>query len=389
MNTVWIKRAILLVSLLLMIVVRCVSQKPTVSFDYDKEHFNENQPLPAETYFVLSSPISVQVKAMEVLLYRGKDKDKDNPLFTTFWKRRAGDQNQVFYLPVNYKLRGGSEYDIHINYYRSVNLQEKKSMSESLHKLLFAYTDQAFDKGAKKIQLIKNTQQTIDDLNSIVKTALIRYKNIESYEFNGFSDLIKTKIEQIEDLKAKKSENGERDNHREKVLAELVDLLKMETAFVLNSDWVVIGDTKKIDSYPTEKTKNILTFQVGYGGTYLDGGVDDLSYGSAPQIGMVFPLGKAAFSSRFWSQSSIVAGFYLNNFENADGTKVTGPIVGRPLYAGLGYNVFRFVRFNAGISILEDQGTNNGSITGLENRVFVRPFVGLTADIKLWIDLAK
>lgn len=371
------------INLCLFVTVTCFAQKPTVAYDYEKEHFNENQPLPAETYFVLTSPISIQVKTVELNIYRAKDANREKPLFTSTWKRRAGDQQQVFYLPVNYKLRGNNEYDFVISYYRGMSTEEKTSLSNAVNELLVTYVDQAFKRGEKKVQLIKNTQQTIDDLNSIVNTALVRYRNLSGYQFNGFSDLVKTKIEQIESIKVKKVDSLNRGTHRETMLAELVKLLKMETSFVNATDWVVIGDTKAIENYPTEKTRNVMTLQIGYGATYLDGGVDDLSYDTAPQLGLVLPLGNAAFASQFWSRSSIVAGFYLANFENADGFEVTGPVFGRPLYAGLGYNVFRFVRFNAGMSILENNGAN------LSNKVYVRPFIGVSADIKLWIDLAK
>jgi hypothetical protein len=101
-----------------------MAQKPTVSFDYAKENFNENQPLPAEVYFTLTSPISKQVMAVGVDIYRGKDSKKSNPLYSGLWKRNNGNLTEVFYLPVNYKLRGSDEYDFVLNYYRKVTDSE-------------------------------------------------------------------------------------------------------------------------------------------------------------------------------------------------------------------------------------------------------------------------
>jgi len=382
-------QVIVLINILLLMAVSSWAQKPTVSFDYAKENFNENQPLPAETYFMVTSPISKQVMGVGIQIHRGKESGKKAALYEGFWKRAGGNADEVFYLPVNYKLRGNDEYDFTIQYYRKVTEKEQVEVAKILYQLIDAYIDQAFD-GGKKLELLKNTQQTIDDLNSVVNTALSRYKNLSGLEFAGFSDLVKTKVGQMEGIKFNKKDSLGYEMQRTETLAELSKLIQLETSFVNTSDWVVVADSKTIDNYPVERTQNILTLQVGYGGTYLDGKVDDLSYAAAPKAGFVFPLGNAAFASRFWSKSAIVAGVYLTDFEDADNNKISGPIFKRPIYAGLGYNVFRFVRVNAGVSVLEGATTaGSGGVSGLDSRVFVRPFVSITADLRLWIDLAK
>jgi hypothetical protein len=365
-----------------------MAQKPTVSFDYAKENFNENQPLPAEVYFTITSPISKQVMAVGVDIYRGKDSKKNEPLYSGLWKRNNGNLTEVFYLPVNYKLRGNDEYDFVLNYFRKVTEKEQTQVSSRLYQLLQTYTDQAFEKG-KKVDLIKNTSQTIADYNQVVNTALARYKNASGITFPGFSDLVKNKIERLEDVKFSKKDSMNYNQQRGKALQELNDILKLEVAFVESADWLTIADSKNIDNYPVEKTRNILTVQIGYGGAYLDGDIDNFTYGAAPKVGLVFPLGNSAFTSRFWSKTAIVAGIYLEDFEDEFDNKISGPVVKKPIYAGLGYNIFRFVRLNAGVSILESKQTVGGNLSTLENRVFVRPFISLTADINLWIDLAK
>jgi hypothetical protein len=239
------------------------------------------------------------------------------------------------------------------------------------------------------VDLIKNTSQTIEDYNGVLNSALARYKNASGATFLGFSDLVKGKIERLEDVKFSKKDTLSYNQQRDKALQELNEILKLEVAFVESSDWLTIADSKKIDNYPVEKTRNILTVQIGYGGTYLDGDIDNFSYGAAPKIGLVFALGNSAFTSRFWSKTAIVAGVYLEDFEDEFDNKISEPVVKKPIYAGLGYNVFRSVRLNAGISVLEATQTVGGNLSTLENRVYVRPFISLTVDINLWIDLAK
>ena len=86
-------------------------------------------------------------------------------------------------------------------------------------------------------------------------------------------------------------------------------------------------------------------------------------------------------------------GVFINNFKDDSGVELTGPIFKRPYYVGLGYKVFRFVRVNAGATFLEDISTAgvNGinDLTGLEDRVVIRPMIGISAEIKLWTSLAE
>ncbi len=248
----------------LLLSMNLMAQKPTVSFDYAKENFNENQPLPAEVYFTITSPISKQVMAVGVDIYRGKDLKKDDPLYSGLWKRNNGNMAEVFYLPINYKLRGNDEYDFVLNYFRKVTETEQAQVSKRLYQLLQTYTDQAFEKG-KRVELIKNTSQTIEDYNEVVNTALKRYKNASGITFPGFSDLVKNKIERLEDVKFSKKDTLSYNQQRKEALQELNEILKLEVAFIESADWLTIADTKNIDNYPVEKTRNILTVQVGYG----------------------------------------------------------------------------------------------------------------------------
>ena len=98
---------------------------------------------------MLTSPISKQVMGVGIRVYRGKDTKKTFALYRGFWKRANGNTDEVFYLPINIKLRGGDEYDFTIDYYRKVSAAEQKQVSQRLYGLLDAYIDQAFQKGEK------------------------------------------------------------------------------------------------------------------------------------------------------------------------------------------------------------------------------------------------
>ncbi len=169
---------------------------------------------------------------------------------------------------------------------------------------------------------------------------------------------------------------------------ELKLIVQNEASYLFNTGLSILADSKYVDNYPVENTKTILTIHGGYGGVYLGGGTENLSYGSGFRAGLTFPLGKKAYVSKFWSNSAIITGFYFNNFETDNDVEVSGPIFKRPTYLGLGYKVFNFIRISAGATFLENQDTAGG-LDNLGNKVFIRPFIGIQADLNLWMELAR
>lgn len=369
-------------------------QNETVVFNYERSYFNDDQPLPAAKNFTITGPVSDQVSMVEVLVYHDKPELNGVPLYQSLWKRNATEEAQYFFLPVNLHLRS-TEYDLVINYYRRMNDNEIENIKNDLYGALDAYIEQSLS-NKPNLRLFKKTQESIDDLNSIVHSATVYYKNNKNIKFEGFSDIIREKIKAIKSIKNKTVKVLYPDMNQDQALLQyqktqvdgLKEMVHNETAYLLNMTLSVLADSKHVDNYPVENTPNIMTIHGGYGGVYLDGDIDNLSYGSGFRAGMTFHLGKKAYARKFWSNSAVVAGFFLNNFTKGDGVIVSGPIFKRPTYIGLGYKAFNFVRVSAGASFLENQETAGG-LSNLGNKVSIRPFIGLQADLDFWLDLAK
>ena len=360
-------------------------QSASVVYNYERNHFNENQPLPAETYFVLSGAIGSDISIVDVEIYRPRHKENAKPLFETVWKRPFKDQKEVFTLPVNYKLRNGNKYDFKITYYRSITDAEKEYIRLKLLQSLDSYLLGAVEVKKRSVRLLKPRRQIISDLNAIVSDGLINYRSRTELQFDGFSDVVRNKLEQIEDADLNKGkflfQNGKKDartQYANKLLQDLVAAVHTEAEQYLNTDLAATYDSKMVDDYPTERNK--LTFSVngGYGGVYFDGNFDDLDYDGAPFVGLSFPLGRKAFSP-FWSNTSLSVGVFVTNMEDNDGNTITGPLIKRPFYVGLGYKVFKFIRLNAGATFLEKEN-KSGS-----DDLMIRPFVGASAEFNISI----
>lgn len=358
-------------------------QYETLVLNYEKSCFGENEALPAQKNFIITGVANNNIPFVEVNIYSSKGIENSSPIYSTFWKRDLNSKSLNFNVPINFNLREGKEYDVLIRYFRQTTAPERDSLQKSMHRMLDAYVDQAFKISDKELGLVNSSRQTINDLNKIVLTGLSNYRTRTSIQFTSFSDIVKLKLKQLDDLKLSKgsddNEKGSRLSYRTQMLNELKAILKTEINQYLTPDLSIMVDDKYINDYPTEKLQNYLPVNVGYGGAVLNSDFNNFNYAASPYVGLSIPFGKEG-GSAFWSRSSLSVGAFLSNVTDQNNVEYSGPIFKIPVYASLGYRAYRFVRINAGATFLEDVSNNNLSIV---------PFVGISAEFNVSINLAK
>ena len=380
-------KKLLLPVLLFSAVISASAQKQTIKFDYERSSFNMDQPLPSEEHFFLSGDISEAVSLVEVVIKPGK-RHKDFVLYQNRWKRSYNDTRPQFLLPVNYNLRGSTEYDLMLNYYRWVTPEEQASLKASLHSELATYVDQSLVLSKKRIRLVKSVPAMISDMNAIVNSALSYYRSNNNVRFEGFSSIVQDKLRIVTRYPLRKDQRNEAE--RSQQAEELKAMVRAEVANLLNTGFSVLADSRMVDNYPTQSAKNTLTVHVGYGGVFLNNKVADLNTGSSGMAGLTLPLGKRAFAPRLMSNSAVILGFYFQDFDNDQGVRATGPIFGKPVYAGFGYKVYEFIRISGGVTFLQNETQGNGTpVLDLDQGLYVRPFVGITADINFWAGFSR
>lgn len=375
------------------------AQYATVNFDDKLRTFNNFEPLPSERDMMFSGAVSKDISVVEFRFFRAKDDDLKDPLYVAHWQRSAGDMGNNFKLPVNYKLNANKKYNIQVKYFERISTTDREKLYAALKNNLDAYLGQNLKSGSKKIELTKKSKQMIKDLNTIVNSGLQEYRVTNGIPFGGFSDLVKGQLEAIDDKKLNKvlfdesnsSQAAASIKYRDQLIKDLQTLVHAEVRFVLNSDISRLANQFNIDNVKTESRNGYFSLNVGYGAVYVDGNIDNLEYGRAPYVGLSFPLSTSTIAPKFFRNASITLGIFTKNFNDVGNREeaITGPIVKRPIYLGLDYKLFQFIRFNVGAAALEEQSENTGSVTGIENRVFFRPFVGLSAKINLSIGLDK
>lgn len=382
--------------LMLFVYSLVVGQYKGVYFDEEKLVFGENQPLPAATHIMLQGAVKEHIGLVELDVLEARGRDKRLPLYTNRWKRPKDNKEPKFLLPINYKLRSSSQFDFHLKYYAPIAKAEKALLSKALHKHLNLYLEQVIGVKQNSISLEQNDRQIMRSLNKIVHKGLEMYRNRTEIDFEGFSDLVKFKLKQISTTKLSKgkflfkdeSKGDAKHSYRTKLVSELKGMIASEIEQYLNLEWFKLVDSKYIDNYSTEKGKRTIAIQAGFGGAYLSGGTNNLSFGGSPFLGFAFPLSKRATKSKVLNNLSVTLGVFLMDFQGANNTFISGPIFKRPTYVGLSYKLFRFIHINVGATFLENASTS-GQLAGIENRVFIRPFLGVSAQVDLWMDFSK
>lgn len=363
------------------------AQFTTITYDLERNWFNEGQPLPAETDMIFKGNVPSSATRVELVILSSK---KQEELYTAVWNRtNASDLS----LSVPYKLRSSSEYDFLLRFFNPLSDPEKQQLRADISNTINAYLEVNLT-GDKSIKLLKNSKKNLKEMNRILADIFVEYRSsIYAWE-PAFSEIIQLKLEQMEraDLKDDYSKtdtsNSQKqviDQARNKLIGELKEQVDREVDQLIDRPLFILKDTRFIDNYATENKKNSLALNVGYGGVYLSGKVDNLNYGSAPYLGVAFPLGNQVLKSNFLSNTSLTLGVFLDNFEDANQKEITGFLIDRPFYVGLDHKLFKFIRFNAGAAFLEEQNDDMDQ----SRSILIRPFVGLSARIDLSLGLGK
>lgn len=368
------------------------AQYESVVFDYSLSYFNNGQPLPAEEKLIFSGSTSKDVQMVEVAVYKP---NADKALYESAWRRNPGETSEMYKIPFNYPLQANSDYDIRIIHFNLMKDEQKRELIRNLQEELNLTVDELLIIKDGKVELNTSKSKFVRLLNKIAEDRLENYRFKNEWTFEGVSDLVKVYLDKMD----QESEDFETDSTKSRVSElkkfydnkrrSIKDLITYSVNPILEQQIYYISDLYLVQDYSTEKISGSLAINVGYGGAYLSGNDNGFNYDSAPYLGLSFPLSRRIYTHPVLNNTSFSFGVFLEDFEE-DGTILTGPIFGRPYFAGLGYRLFRFIRINAGAVILEKDGnssvdSNGVSVTG--SQIQLRPFVGISAEINLNISL--
>jgi hypothetical protein len=128
------------------------AQYATVTYEFDKQWFNEGQPLPVESNMIIKGSVPTSVSYIEIQILSAKNQE-------LYRAQSPTGNNGAFAVPVNYLLRSGDKYNFRINLFEEMSSREKDNLRERTLATLNTYLDVNL-KGNKSIKLRKLSNRT-------------------------------------------------------------------------------------------------------------------------------------------------------------------------------------------------------------------------------------
>ncbi|MDN3690686.1 hypothetical protein [Cyclobacterium jeungdonense] len=367
------------------------AQHQSIAFSTEKNQLNGGLPLHSETPFYIEGTLPPGIKRVELKIFKSNKNENQADFY--FWKAPYQSSPKNYEIFVAYPLRSSDNYTLKFYFYSESDTEETASLRDALHENLESYVQATILAGKRGTQILSRPNAMLDHLNEIVRQGLKNYLHPLDQEFDGFSDVVKQKIDQIDGVKlnkarfnllSKKKDPDIQDQalFTDQLKQELINLLKSETSQYLRNQMLMLVDVRVIENYPTENKPYYLPLSIGYAGTYFSGNFNNLDYGTSAFGGVSIPLGNKKFT-KVLGNASVSTGVFFSNMRDSNEREISGPLIGRPIYVGLGYSLFRVLRFNAGaVLTATDVDANIQDVT-------LYPFVGFSAEFSLWLGLRK
>ena len=373
------------------------AQKKSILLEPQTRKINQGEPLPSQSSFDIQVPVGKETGIIMISVFKGNS--ASDIIQKTSWTRPVYFKGDFAELPVDVRLHNNSKYGFSVILYALLSDSEKNNLRELVHLNISNYINASIESNSKAMDIDKNSGRIVQDLNSVVKRSLTYYKNTQQREFEGFSDIVMLKIKQVANARLSnanynivrtpadslKTADDLKATYANQLKNDLLRIILNETDNYLNLDFVKLYDSFVIPNRVTERSQTVLPLFVGYGGVYLGGSINNLEYDSRPYAGFSFPLGRG--TDNHYGRTSFILGIFLANFKDGADNTITGPIVDRPVFAGLGFRIYDFINLNAGMvaTSMEKQNLSNIKTSDVQ----LKPFIGLNAQFNLWLGLNK
>lgn len=384
------KKALLFTLVLGFAVMGLRAQVTTINLDLITGEINGGLPLPAEEKFYIRGAIPEKIEMVKMNIYPSKRTEK--VAYTYFWKTPFSYKELSYNLLVADPLRSNEDYHLELAFYQKAGSDQIAEVRSLIHQNLETYLNTVTTIKRRGINFSESNEVLLNNLSRIVERGALYFELPNGQDFPGFSDITRAKLEQRSKLnlgKAKFNIIGlsKNDNVRaayaNEYITELEEILFSEVDQYLSPNMLVRVDEKTFENYPSEKLAHSLPINVGYGAISLSKGLPDQEFVMSPYAGFSFPLGNRTFA-RFMNNMSISTGFFLSgDIKNQLEEKISGPVLERPIYVGLGYNLFRIIRLNAGGTFITTEQLSGSNVNSFQ------PFVGVSAEFNIWMGIGS
>lgn len=370
-----------------------IAQERIVNVDFESSSFTNSPTIPFDQPFIIQGKVYREIEFVEVLIF---NENASRPAFEYTWNRDKRNASEIFEIVVPGVLVSNSKYDFQVKTYTEMLPPQKEMLRENLRDRIVYYLRNNISYSGSSIEVSqpKNVHREICDL---VDAALEYYRSKNSIDQPVISNLVVEELERYANFKFRnflqKKQVLEKDSIATRMINErvnsLANLIMSEVEPYINSDIVQLHRMVEIQSVGTDR--DIFTLPVN-AGMYAWSKSVDINNTSVnnidftPGLGFTLPFSNRSslFSrARLFDSFGYSMGVLLDPVSDVNGNEYITPGINLPVYAGLGFRLFKVVRFNVGALVLAEQGIQDFS--GLS----VLPTAGLSLELNVWMGIKK
>lgn len=369
------------------------AQERTVQIDFQSGTFKNNPKIPFDEPFIITGELGKEIEFVKVKVYYA---DRNFVLHSFDWNRIEANTSQSFNIVVPAILRSNTKYDFEVITYKLISKPQKNELIESVgQRVKFLLMNNIYFDG--KNVIVNNPKDVYNKISQLISESLTHYESKNLIPIEAPSLLVLEELKKQSEFKFsrffKKTNRIKSDSIANKFISDkvehLVRLISSEVAPFINSQLVQHYRMVTIKSVATDKESFTLPINIGMYAWDKTASISNTSTHNinfTTGIGLTLPFSnKSKFTSRkrMFDSFGWSAGVLLKPVVDANNVEFVTPGVNLPLYTGLGFRMFKVIRFNAGVLVLGEKG-----VTGFNN-LSVLPTAGLALELDLWLGVKK
>jgi len=369
------------------------AQERNVKVDFESGSFFNNPKIPFDEPFVIVGETGRDIEFVKVNIYY---EGKNFILHSFVWNRIENNISETFNIVVPPILRSNTKYDFEIITYKLLANSQKEELLKNVEdRVRFLLTNNFYFDG--KNVITNKPKDVYKKISQLLDESFQHHESKNLIPIQAPSSLILEELKKQSDFRFSRFFNRstrlERDSIANTFIDEkvehLVSLISSELVPFINSQLVQHHRQVNIKAIETDKEPFTLPINVGMYAWDKTVSIDNTSLHNinfTPGAGVTIPFSnKSRLTSKanIFDSFGISAGVLFKPVVDINGIEFVTPGVNLPIYTGLGFRIFKVVRFNAGVLVLGEKGNQDF------NKLSVIPTAGLALELNLWMGIKK
>ncbi len=369
------------------------AQERNVKVDFESGSFYNNPKIPFDEPFVITGETGSDIEFVKINIF---DEGKSDVLHSFVWNRIENNNSETFNIVVPAILKSNSNYDFEIITYKMLSQKQKEILLKNVEdRVRFLLNNNLYFDG-KNVKVNK-PKDVYNKLEQLINESFKHHESKNLIPLQAPSSLILEELKVQSDFRFsrffKRSTRVERDEIANEMIAEkvkhLVNLISSELQPFTNTQLVQHHRQANINNIETDRQPFTLPVNIGMYAWDKSVSIDNISENNINftlGAGLTIPFSnKTSLASRsnMIDSFGFSIGVLFEPVVDSSGTEFVTPGVNLPVYTGLGFRIFKVLRFNAGVIVLGEKGNQDFS------KLSVIPTAGLALELNLWMGIKK